>query len=185
MFKGDIMRVISGKYKGKKIIGFNVDGTRPTMDRVKESLFGIIQNQVKESACLDLFAGSGSLGIEALSNGASYCYFVENNNEMTKILKENLKEITNHQVLKLDYREALKYFNKQKIKFDLVFLDPPYHLDLISDCLAKIKDYDLLNKDGLIICEYEGEVIETDYKLVKEKSYGNKNVNIYIKRNHI
>ena len=70
------MRVISGKYKGKNIMGFNVVGTRPTMDRVKESMFGMIQNNIKNSVCLDLFAGSGSLGIESLSNGAKMCYFV-------------------------------------------------------------------------------------------------------------
>ena len=69
------MRVISGKYKGKNIMGFNIMGTRPTMDRVKESMFGMIQNNIKNSVCLDLFAGSGSLGIEALSNGAKMCYF--------------------------------------------------------------------------------------------------------------
>ena len=74
------MRVISGKYKGRNIMGFNVMGTRPTMDRVKESMFGMIQNNIKGSICLDLFAGSGSLGIEALSNGAQECYFIEKNN---------------------------------------------------------------------------------------------------------
>ena len=73
------MRVISGKYKGKNLIGFNIDGTRPTMDRVKESLFGMIQNHIKNSVVLDLFAGSGSLGIEAISNGAAKCYFIDNN----------------------------------------------------------------------------------------------------------
>ncbi len=81
------MRVISGKYKGKKLIGFDIDGTRPTMDRVKESLFGIIQNKIKDSIVLDLFAGSGSLGIEALSNGAKMCYFVDNNIELINIIK--------------------------------------------------------------------------------------------------
>ena len=76
------MRIISGKYKGKNLIGFDIDGTRPTMDRVKESLFGIIQNYVKDSIVLDLFAGSGSLRIEALSNGALTCYFFDNNIEV-------------------------------------------------------------------------------------------------------
>ena len=80
------MRVISGKYKGRNLEGFNIKGTRPTMDRVKESLFASIQNNIIESKCLDLFAGSGSLGIEALSNGCSFCYFVDNNDEILKIL---------------------------------------------------------------------------------------------------
>ena len=87
---GDIMRVISGKYKGKNFEGFNINGTRPTMDRVKESLFGTIQNYLKDSIALDLFAGSGSLGIEALSNGAKTCYFVDNGREIKKILQKNL-----------------------------------------------------------------------------------------------
>ena len=88
-----IMRVISGKYKGKKIDGFDIEGTRPTQDRVKESLFGIIQNYLIDSVCLDLFAGSGNLGIEALSNGANSCVFVDNNINAIKVLKDNLKDI--------------------------------------------------------------------------------------------
>ena len=83
------MRVISGKYKGKMLEGFNINGTRPTMDRVKESLFGSIQSYIKDSTVLDLFAGSGSLGIEAISNGCSTCYFVDNNNKLIDIIRKN------------------------------------------------------------------------------------------------
>jgi len=97
------MRVISGKYKGKKLKGYDVDGTRPTMDRVKESLFGSIQNYIIDSKCLDLFCGSGALGIEALSNGAKECYFNDKNPGMIKILKENLKNIDNYIVSNKDY----------------------------------------------------------------------------------
>ena len=82
------MRVISGKYKGTFLDGFDIAGTRPTMDRVKESMFAMIQTNLKNSVCLDLFAGSGSLGIEALSNGAKYCYFVDNSADIYKILKK-------------------------------------------------------------------------------------------------
>ena len=97
-----IMRVISGKYKGKKIDGFDIEGTRPTQDRVKESLFGIIQNDIADSICLDLFAGSGNLGIEALSNGASECYFIDNNSKCIDIIKKNLNGILDGIVLNLD-----------------------------------------------------------------------------------
>ena len=97
------MRVISGKYKGKNLEGFDINGTRPTMDRVKESLFGSIQNKVINSVCLDLFAGSGSLGIEALSNGGSKCYFVDNNYEIIKKLEKNLKGIYNSTLLNKSY----------------------------------------------------------------------------------
>ena len=84
------MRVISGALKGRNIEGYNIDGTRPTMDRVKESVFGTIQNYVPNSIVLDLFAGSGNLGIEAISNGASKCYFVDNNIEAIKVIKKNI-----------------------------------------------------------------------------------------------
>ena len=82
------MKVISGILKGRNIEGYNIDGTRPTMDRVKESLFAIIQNNIKNSIVLDLFAGSGSLGIEAISNGANTCYFIDNNKEVIKVLNQ-------------------------------------------------------------------------------------------------
>ena len=174
------MRVISGKYKGKNLIGFNIDGTRPTMDRVKESLFGIIQNYIKDSTVLDLFAGSGSLGIEALSNGASTCYFFDNNIELINIIKKNTVGINGVHIMKSDYKNSLELLKNSNIKFDLIFLDPPYKFNLINDCLKKIHEYNLLNKDGIIICEYENENIITDnFELIKEKKYGSKNIKIY------
>ena len=122
------MRVISGKYKGKILKGYDTLGTRPTMDRVKESLFAIIQNDIKDSVCLDLFAGSGSLGIEALSNGANICYFVDNGKEIIKVLKHNLSNIDKAVVIEKHYHQALKNFN---IKFDIIILDPHYKDNLI------------------------------------------------------
>lgn len=175
------MRVISGKYKGKNIMGFNVMGTRPTMDRVKESMFGMIQNNIKNSVCLDLFAGSGSLGIEALSNGAKECYFVEKNDEIYNILKDNLNGISNSFLIKKDYKAALNSF-VGNIKFDLIFLDPPYKLNLISNILKFICDSNLLNDHGLVICEYENEdLVFEGLELVKSRKYGSKKVNIYKK----
>lgn len=173
------MRIISGKYKGKKLLGDNIDGTRPTMDRVKESLFGIIQNDIKNSICLDLFAGSGSLGIEALSNGASTCYFVDKNKIVIDVLNKNTSNIEGSIIIKDDYLNALTNFKNKNIKFDIIFLDPPYKLNLIELSLNKIKEYDLLNKEGIIICEYENEVFDIDYNLIKEKKYGSKKIKIY------
>ncbi len=173
------MRIISGKYKGKILKGDNIEGTRPTMDRVKESLFGIIQNNINKSICLDLFAGSGSLGIEALSNGAKTCYFVDKNKIVIDVLNINTKGVDGVVIIKNDYLNALKYFSDNKIKFDIIFLDPPYKLNLIKNSLTKIKEYDLLNKDGLIICEYENEEFDIDYELKKEKKYGTKKIKIY------
>lgn len=172
------MRVISGKYKGKNLEGFCIDGTRPTMDRVKESLFGIIQKYLDKSTCLDLFAGSGALGIEALSNGSNFCYFVDKNPLVIKILEKNLSNIENYKLVKKDYIEALKTFD---VKFDIIFLDPPYEFNLITSAIKLITENDLLNDNGIIVCEYKNENILTDLELIKEKKYGSKNIKIFKK----
>lgn len=176
------MRVISGKYKGKNLLGFDVLGTRPTMDRVKESMFGIIQSRIKDSICLDLFAGSGSLGIEALSNGARECYFVEKNNEIYDLLEKNLIGVDGNILIKSDYKDALNSFVKKNIKFDIIFLDPPYKLCLINDILDFIFMNDLLNDDGIVVCEYEVEkVLSNKFEELKTKKYGSKMVTFYRK----
>lgn len=174
------MRVISGKYKGKMLEGFNINGTRPTMDRVKESLFGSIQSYIKDSTVLDLFAGSGSLGIEAISNGCSTCYFVDNNNKLIDIIRKNTYNMNEETIiLKKDYQEALDFFYNKNLKFDIIFLDPPYKLCLINNCIELIQKYKLLKKEGIIVCEYEQENIISNYDLIKEKKYGSKNIRIY------
>ena len=172
------MRIISGKYKGKKLDGFDINGTRPTMDRVKESIFGIIQNDIKNSVFLDLFAGSGSVGIEALSNGAKECYFVDNSKEALKILNKNLEGVSGGYIINNDYKNFLKTTNN---KFDIIFLDPPYKANLINKCINIIIEKELLNDNGLIICEYETEHIDDVYELIREKKYGSKSIKIFKK----
>ena len=181
-----IMRIISGKYKGKKLDGYDIKGTRPTQDRVKESLFAMIQNDLYDSTVLDLFAGSGNLGIEALSNGASLSYFVDNNIKCIEVLKQNLKGIDANTaiILNLDYQKALNYFKEHQISFDIIFLDPPYHLDCLDYILEKIIEYNLLNDEGIIVCEYEFDYFKENYVgfvLEKERKYGYKNIRIYRK----
>lgn len=175
------MRIISGKYKGRVLAGFDIDGTRPTMDRVKESLFAIIQKYVKDSIVLDLFAGSGSLGIEALSNGSKKCFFVDKNQELIYILKKNTKLLEeDFEIIKADYSNALFNFKKDNIKFDIIFLDPPYKLNLINDALNKIYKYDLLNENGIVVCEYEMEDIDCKFYMpISNKRYGSKHITIF------
>ena len=153
------LRIISGKYKGKIIKEYNILGTRPTMDRIKESLFAMIQSYIPESICLDLFCGSGSLGIEALSNGAKECYFIDKNKKITEILKNNTKDIDNVFIINNDFQTFLK---NTKVKFDIIFLDPPYDLFLINDAIKLIEQNNILNKNGLIICEYTKENIKSN-----------------------
>jgi RNA methyltransferase, RsmD family len=180
------MRFISGKYKGRNIEGYTIDGTRPTMDRVKESLFAIIQNHIKNSNILDLFAGSGSLGLEALSNDAKKCIFVDSNKIAIETITKTIKNINleeDYELIKSDYKDALAKFKNQNKKFDIIFLDPPYHLNLITDAIDKIDKYDLLTKNGIIVCEYEEEKINTKkYNIYKEKRYGKTNILILNKR---
>ena len=178
---GDLMRVISGIYKGRNLNGFDIDGTRPTMDRVKESMFASIQSYIKDGVVLDLFAGSGSLGIEALSNGCSICYFVDNNKIAIDTINKNTFDINNKVILNKDYKSALEHFKNNNIKFDLILLDPPYKNNLLNDAIKYIEEYDLLNKDGILVCEYEVDDIKTNYELLKSKKYGFKYVNIYKK----
>ena len=115
------MKIISGKYKGRNIVGYDINGTRPTMDRVKESLFAMIQNYIDNSNCLDLFAGSGNLGLEALSNGASSCTFIDNNKIAIKTIKDNLArlDIKEYNLYLTDFKLFNALFNLTK--FLLVF----------------------------------------------------------------
>ena len=179
------MRVISGKYKGSKIDGFNIGGTRPTMDRVKESVFAMIQMNIKNSICLDLFAGSGNLGIEALSNGSKKVYFVDKNEKATKYISNNLKRIginEEYEIMTCDYDMALKRLCDNKEKFDIVFLDPPYKLNFINEVLKKLVNMDLLRDGALIVCEYDKEEVESNVlTLIKMKKYGDKYIRIYKK----
>ena len=178
------MRVISGLYKGRVIDGFDIDGTRPTQDRVKESLFGSIQDYVEDSVVLDLFGGSGNLGIEALSNGAKECFFVDNNREAIKVINSNLSKIgISSNVLNKDFKDALEYFKSNNIKFDLVFLDPPYKDDYIDYSIKYLLDNSLLNDNSIIVAEFENN-IKTDYeelKIKKEKKFGYKKIVIFKK----
>lgn len=173
------MKVISGIYKGRNLLGYNLDGTRPTMDRVKESLFASIQDNIKESIVLDLFSGSGSLAIEALSEGASFAYAVDKSHQAIKIINENIKTIgvKNCKVILSDYKIVLKEFSSKKIKFDLIFLDPPYATNYIEESLKLISNLKLLNNSGLIICEsnsLDKIIYDDSFTKIKEKKYGDK-----------
>lgn len=182
------MKVISGKLKGRKIIGYDIFGTRPTMDRVKESVFSMIQNNLSKAIVLDLFAGSGNLGIEALSNGAEKTYFNDKNIKCIKAIKDNLLNMNimdNSVLLNMDYLEALNYLSKKNIKFDLVFLDPPYKEKIMEKILDIMIKKDLLKSNGLVICEMTESFIyqSEELSLYKERNYGDKKVYIYQKNN--
>ena len=171
------MKIISGKYKGRNLEGHNLDGTRPTMERVKESLFAIIQNYVDNAVVLDLFSGSGNLGIEALSEGASFAYLVDFNKKAADTIRKNLNAIgiKDAEVIKKKKKKALNYLKDKKI--DLIFLDPPYKTDFIEQSIKLIDEYNILSEDGLIICENDSLdkiVYPNNYEVVKDRKYGDK-----------
>lgn len=178
------LKVISGSLKGRNILGYNIQGTRPTMDRVKESVFAMIQDNIQNSICLDLFAGSGNFGIEAISNGSKYTYFVDNNKECYLTILKNLNnyKVNNYKVLQMDYMTSLKYFCDNKISFDLIFIDPPYNMKIIDKILNYINQNNLLNKNGQVVCEYQNDILKEEYgniKLLKTKKYAIRYVAIY------
>lgn len=173
------MKIISGIYKGRNIEGYDINGTRPTMERVKESLFATIQNYLQESIVLDLFSGSGNLAIEALSEGAKEAYAVDVNQIAYKTIVKNIEKIDvkNCKAIKADYKEALTILSKKNIKFDLIFLDPPYNTNYIEKSIEYIEKLELLNINGIIICEnnqLDRIIYPSTYEAIKEKKYGDK-----------
>ncbi len=177
------MRIISGKYKGRVLKGYTLKGTRPTMDRVKESLFATINEYIDNSICLDLFAGSGAFGIEALSRGAFEVIFVDKEYMACKTIKSNLDMLgsNNTVVLNMDYLKALERIYPKK--FDIIFLDPPYKTDYISKALIKISELNLLK--GIVVLESDNleKLNFSDYyEEIKTKKYGDKYIRIIKKK---
>ena len=169
------MRVISGIYKHIKLDGYDIDVIRPTMDKVKESMFAMIYEYVNNALCLDLFSGTGSLGIEALSNGAKEVYFVDNNKKSLNITKSNINKLKTDKIVHTilsDYMSILKKFRDEGIKFDIIFLDPPYGQIKIEKLLNKIKELDILNDNGIVVC----------LELIKDRKYGKTSLKIYKNR---
>ncbi len=174
------MRIITGIARGVKLQTLEGDATRPTAERVKEALFSMIQFELEDAHVLDLFAGSGQLGLEALSRGAERAVFTDISSEATAIIKANAQKtrlFEKCRVLTMDYKDYIRAA-KDKYKFDFIFLDPPYAMKLIPDVLRKIYDADILSEDGVIVCESEdGEVFTDDklrscYEIIKEARYG-------------
>ena len=180
------MKVISGFLRGREIKGYTIDGTRPTMDRVKESMFASIQNYIESSTALDLFSGTGSLGIEAISNGAKKVYFNDRNKVAVKMIKDNLEKFgisDKADVIKMDYIDAIEYYKENRIKFNIILLDPPYDNHVITQILKLIYRKKLLRKGGIVICEYQNEDISTEYFTVeRQRVYGYRKVSIYTEK---
>ena len=149
------MRIISGRYRGKNLREFNFETTKPTTDRVKESIFNLIQFDVADSVVLDLFAGTGALGIESISRGCKMVHFVDSNNKAISLIKENLKGIEGqYEIINQSFENFL---NTTKTKYDIVFLDPPYKTEYGIKAIDMLVKNDLLNTNAIIIFETSEE----------------------------
>ena len=181
------MRIIGGERKGRVITMPKGVAVRPTQDRVREAVFNIIREVVPGSCALDLFAGSGAFGMEALSRGAESAIFIDNNTECIKVIKHNLAllgyDAPRAQVFKKDGIKVLEAFAEQNIKFDLVFMDPPYYMDLAKNALIKIGSYDILSQHSFIIIEHskKDDLPEksSNLRLFKRKNYGDTAISLY------
>lgn len=165
------MRVISGTARGKKLKSLEGLETRPTLDRVKESVFNIIQFDLKDSDVLDLFSGSGALGIEALSRGAKEAILCDTSHKAIQIINKNLEEtklVDKAKVIKGDYIETLKKLKIQDKRFDIIFLDPPYKSDYVIKSIQHIIELNLLKEKGIIIVETDDENKIEEIKEKKE-----------------
>jgi len=149
------MRVVAGKYRGKNLESPKDDNVRPTTTRIKETIFNIIQFEVQDAVCLDLFCGSGALGIECLSRGAKRVVFVDKSKDSIELTNTNLKGIEkNYDIYMMDFLSYLRNAKLKGEKFDLIFLDPPYKTTLAEIAIEAILEGDLLSDNGKIIFEH-------------------------------
>ena len=179
-----IMRIISGKFRGKKLNLPNKDFTRPLKDLVKESVFNLIQHSkkinldIKNSLILDLFSGSGSFGIDCISRGANEVLFFENNIETLKILEKNLFSLKSMNNFKIYRKDCFDFFKKEQqfnIKFDLIFIDPPFKEERVNEIIHNILTKSLLKLNGIIILHRhrKDKLGLTDkFNIIEERNYG-------------
>ena len=172
------MRIISGKTRGTKLYTLEGENTRPTLDRVKESVFNIIQNEIPNSIFLDLFSGSGAIGLEAVSRGAKKAILCDNSKEAVLTIKKNIQKTHFENNIEL-YNDSYDFILKNKIKekIDIIYIDPPYNSDFAYKSVQLLLEKDLLKQDSIIIIETDQEKIleeisEQKVKIFDKRKYG-------------
>ena len=179
--KGNIisMRIISGKARGTKLYTLEGNATRPTLDRVKESVFNILHNDIENSTVLDLFSGSGAIGLEFLSRGAKRAVLCDNSKDAIKIIKQNVQKTHFEEIAEVYNIEFTKLIEKlQNQKFDIIYIDPPYATDFIKISIEMIIEYKLVNENTKIIVETDDEtrilkqIEKMDVEITDKRKYG-------------
>lgn len=172
------MRIISGTARGTKLYTLPGETTRPTLDRVRESIFNIIQNEIKEATFLDLFSGSGAVALEAASRGAGKVVLCDKSKEAINIIKKNIQKTHLEEktvIYNADFKECLKKSSNEK--FDIIYLDPPYKTNFVQEAISLILKLDLIHKDSKIIVETDDKKIAEEIKkqnvqIIVERKYG-------------
>ena len=169
------IRIIGGRNKSYRIVFKASPSLRPTSDRAKETLFSWLQFEIQDKACLDLFSGTGGLGFEALSRGASHVTFVEKDKSLFKNILKNVAHLEYQDKSEVACSAALKWMQTNKRKFDVIFLDPPYKEKKLFEILENIFQSNLLKNKGVIIIHRHKKEIDEfpeKFKIIEEKSYG-------------
>jgi 16S rRNA (guanine966-N2)-methyltransferase len=183
------MRIISGKARGTKLYTLEGLDTRPTLDRVKESMFNIINSKIPETTVLDLFSGSGAVGLEFASRGAKKVILCDSSKKAIDIINKNIEKTHFQDIVttyNCDFKEALNKIAKEKI--DIIYIDPPYKTDYIKQSIELILKLNCIDENTLIICETDElsrvvkEISELNIKIIDQRKYGRANL-IFIKRN--
>ena len=175
------MRIITGSARGRRLETLSGQDVRPTADRVKEGLFSAIHFELPGRTALDLFAGSGQLGIEALSRGASGCVFVDRNPAAVEVIRRNLKAAGLSEASQAVAQDVASFLVRPGDSFDVAFLDPPYGANLLRDTLERVTPH--MNRGGLIVCESDAgqEMPERvgDFALARTYRYGRVHIWLY------
>ena len=172
------VRIVAGKFKGLKIPFKASRYIRPTTNRTKETIFSWLHNEIKNSSCLDMFAGTGSLGLEAISRGASFVYFAEKNRKMCEELYKTIVKLNIRKQCEVMAVDSLKFPFEKKIEkpLDIVFIDPPFRLNYLKKSFSLIVEKELITEDSIICTEVEKEKeveeIFDGWKLIKSKIAG-------------
>ncbi|HWQ80378.1 MAG TPA: 16S rRNA (guanine(966)-N(2))-methyltransferase RsmD [Anaerovoracaceae bacterium] len=179
------MRIIAGDFKGRRLLAPKDDRIRPTTDKVKESIFSMIAAYLEDAVVIDLFSGTGNLGLEAISRGATRCWFGDKSRESLELTRQNIalcKQEDRTVTVLGDFEYVLRKITE---KADLIFLDPPYRHGLIQECFGLIAGLSLLNEGGIIVAEHgSDEPLEEKISgcvRIKEKIYGTITISIYRK----
>lgn len=173
------MRVIAGSARGTQLVTPEGQDTRPTTDKVREAVYGSLQFRLRDARVLDLFAGSGAMGIEALSRGAAHCTFIDKARTAVNCVNANIKKCRLESTSTVLCTDSAAWLKTATGKFDIIILDPPYASGIYESVMGVIKERELLAEDGIVVLEHDGSIDIEGFEKVRDKRYGKIHVTMY------